>query len=238
MQIYRLLGFLPSFLQAICFCIYCIGLQEILIKDQIQENGELLEFYKKVKLITEIFSILYATGYIAVFIIDILMKDSIGKNLYFLYRIIMGAIIVLIVLWSSFKVRNSLEKYKKLFEKATSRVILMCACLFIHFSLKILTSILFINNTLDTLKCDAYKDSMNWYYIGYLSMYQIFNEWLPCVVIIFLMIFHEEENKNTFKKDSQTVKDTIKKIEENADNYRKMKEDLMNYNNEIPSDEV
>ncbi|MDR3548413.1 MAG: hypothetical protein P4M11_09155 [Candidatus Pacebacteria bacterium] len=196
-SMYRFLGFIPSILHDVSFLIFALGLQEGLIlgkRCDLSSHSSVLNNYVKVKKATLIFLGFYCVGYLGSFAIDVIRQDELGKDVYFIYRIVATVLVVPIVLWSSVKTMQSLKRQKRSYFQTWAIHVMLGGSVIYHVILKLLTSILYLTNVLVTLKCDSFNDDSDWYYIGYLTVYHFFNEYVPCVVMIVLLTFHEAEN--------------------------------------------
>ena len=203
--IYRLFSFLPSFLQDGCFLLFALGLQDGLILAQECDKGGEKSGYRKLKMWTMIFLLVYAVGYVTTFFINVSLRDEVGKNLYFAYQILVLVLIILVVFWSSRETRKSLQKHGVLYQKARTIHIILLGSLLLHFTLKLMTSILFLTNVLINLKCAGYNDGNNWHYVGYLAMHYMFNEYVPCVVMIVILTFQERQNVRLRNSNSRII---------------------------------
>lgn len=231
-NLYRFLSFLPPFIEGGCFLIYCLGLQEMLVREQEAESGPELDKCRRVRFMTFIFLGVYGVSYIGVYILNIIVLHgtSAGKNVYFIYRLIAAILIAILAMWTTNKVRKSLAKYKDLYEKAITRNIIMAGCLILHCLLKIVTSILFITDAIIDVKCHDYNNDGSCFYVGYLSLYHMFNEYVPCMVIVVLMSIqlstydklHEEPRHNT------TFSEDLANMEKNASANEKLRKSLVN----------
>lgn len=248
MKIYWLLSFLPPLMQDASLLIYCLGLEEILIKEQEAEEGDNLGKYKKVKVMTYILLLLYAIFYIGTYVFNMVMQDNnrgdIGKNIYFAYRFLIAIVIACLVMWCSIKVRESLSKFKEMYKAAMARTIVMAGCLSIHCILKIVTSILFMTNILILIKCEGYNNKNNWYYVGYLSIYHFLNEFLPCIITIRFMTSQEKEDPRDQENSSEimgtndygNVDDALKEMDKKAAASKRLKKSLATVENTFDDD--
>eukprot|EP00826_Nyctotherus_ovalis_P041874 TRINITY_DN4266_c0_g1_i1.p1 TRINITY_DN4266_c0_g1~~TRINITY_DN4266_c0_g1_i1.p1 ORF type:complete len:362 (+),score=72.48 TRINITY_DN4266_c0_g1_i1:1563-2648(+) len=239
LPLYRFLSFLPPFMESGCFLIYCLGLQEMLIWEQEAEEGTELNKFKRVRLITFILLAVYAVTYICAYALNIFFMQTkggqLGKNIYFFYRVGVAVLIAILAMWTTNKVRKSLEKYNDLYEEAITRNIIMAGCLVLHCALKITTSALFITGTLIDAKCYDYNHDHSFYYVGYLALYHLFNEYVPCLIIVILMSM-QLSTYDRLHKESMTAEDIGEKfdeMEEHARTKEKLRISLANLDNTL-----
>ncbi len=206
--LYRFFGFVPPFLQDGSFIVYSLGLIEILAKERSQEGSAGAARFKRIKTFTQCGSVLYAVGYLAVYAVDIILRDDFGKDIYFAYRIVASVFIVGLTLWASSEVRKSLQNYRSLYEQARIRHVAIVLILLFHFTLRAATSGLFVANILIKMKCAGYRDDSNWYYVGYLAVYHFTSEYSACIVIVFMMLFHDRKSPDSQPPEARKIDPT------------------------------
>ena len=127
---------------------------------------------------------------------------------------VMSLAIIGVGLWSTREARKSLHKYQALYKQSGTRHLWMIIWLLLHFALKNLTAVLFLSNKLLLVKCAGYKNPNDIFYVGYLGVYHVLNEYIPCLAIILMLIFHESTSvTGASTVQRQNVADTIERIQ-------------------------